>query len=304
MKSIDQKLIENKYKFIRRAYLQGQLAEINERIARETQTMERLKKQLEKESDDVKRLEQTSLNRIFSMLSGRSEIRLEKEKAEALRAALDCKLKEKDLDNLRYQKNLLEQELKPYESLAQEYQGLLDIKRKSLESKKLNEIRSMEKQLDELKNDKQKIKTVKERGKKLCSSFVYLLDNLSDLVEDGSDAKSLWYPVIMQDQMEDMTKEIAKLNELWQSFTDACKEAHIICSGQFDQSFLLHISDSIVSTDAMEEASVRINTSFEHLHEAYGDVRERMNVSETRLQELEHGIYDLKLKIRESIEID
>lgn len=302
MKNIDQKLVGMKYRFLRKEYLEEELKRLNERIVRETETSNRLKQVLDKETEDVERLEHASINRLISTLSGKSQLRLEKEKADAFRAALDYKLKLNDLEFLSYQKNLLVQELSPYATLNQDYQGLLDIKRKSLDREILDEIRDMEATLQQWLQQDQEIKEALESGKKLRSLFNYILDNLSELVEDTTDARSLWYPVISQDQIEDVTMEIAKLNELWASFEKELQDTDIALPQNFDQDFLVKVSDYMYELDDKRKVTKRINTSFEHLNSTYSSVRELLCVLEKRAKEVEYCIRDLQFEIKEKIE--
>lgn len=302
MKNIDQKLIQVKYRYLRRANFLSEKKEMEERIQREVQTLERLKRSLDKEQEDVEKLEHASINRLFSSLGGKSELRLEKEKAEAFRAALDYKLKQNDIEFLHYQDNLLTQELKNYENLDSEYQGLLDIKRKSLDSSILNEIRAMEETKQEWMKQETEIKEAIESGKKLRSSFTFILDNLSDLVEDTTDAKSLWYPVISQEQIEDVTNEIAKLNTLWKNFEKELKDTDIQLPENFDQDFLVKVSDYFYEMDDKRKVTKKINTSFEHLNATYSSVREILCTLEKRAKEVTYCIRDLDLDIREKIE--
>lgn len=302
MKNIDQKLVGMKYRFLRKEYLEEELKRLNERIVRETETSNRLKQVLDKETEDVERLEHASINRLISTLSGKSQLRLEKEKADAFRAALDYKLKLNDLEFLNYQKNLLVQELAPYATLTQDYQGLLDIKRKSLDREILDEIRDMEATLQQWRQQDQEIKEALESGKKLRSSFNYILDNLSELVEDTTDARSLWYPVISQDQIEDVTMEIAKLNELWANFEKELQDTDIALPQNFDQDFLVKVSDYMYELDDKRKITKRINTSFEHLNSTYSSVRELLCVLEKKAKEVEYCIRDLQFEIKEKIE--
>lgn len=302
MKNIDQKLIQVKYRYLRRANFLSEKKEMEERIQREVQTLERLKRSLDKEQEDVEKLEHASINRLFSSLGGKSELRLEKEKAEAFRAALDYKLKQNDIEFLHYQDNLLTQELKNYENLDSEYQGLLDIKRKSLDSSILNEIRAMEETKQEWMKQETEIKEAIESGKKLRSSFTFILDNLSDLVEDTTDAKSLWYPVISQEQIEDVTNEIAKLNTLWKNFEKELKDTDIQLPENFDQDFLVKVSDYFYEMDDKRKVTKKINTSFEHLNATYSSVREILCTLEKKAKEVTYCIRDLDLDIREKIE--
>lgn len=300
MKSIDQKLIENKYRRQRKAYLEGELVKINERLAREIQTLERLKKALDKENEDVSRLRQVSLSRLLTAFSSRGDLLLEKEKAEAFRAALDYKLKQNDLEDLQYQKNLLEQELQPYESVNSEYQSLLDLKRKMLETPILNQIRKLEQALSANLETKEKLQSAWDSGKKLCASFSYLFDCLTDLVEDTTDVKKRWYPAIDQDQIADATKEMTKLNDLWKDFTQALMNTGIVVPEHFDVEF--NISDVTSCQD--EKTIKRINTSFEQLNQCYSEVRTILNQLEKQLSEMEHQQFDLQWQIQASIEMN
>lgn len=304
MKNIDQKLIQVKYRYLRKANFIAEKKEMEERIQRETQTLERLKRSLDKEQEDVDKLEHASINRLFSSLGGKSELRLEKEKAEAFRAALDYKLKQNDIEFLHYQDNLLSQELKNYEDIDREYQGLLEIKRKSLDNEVLNEIRAMEETKKEWMTQEIQIKEAIESGKKLRSSFTFILDNLSDLVEDTTDAKSLWYPVISQEQIEDVMNEIAKLNTLWKNFEKELKDTDIHLPDNFDQDFLVKVSDYFYEMDDKRKVTKKINTSFEHLNATYSSVREILCTLEKRAKEVTYCIHDLDLDIREKIEVN
>lgn len=302
MKNIDQKLVGMKYRFLRKEYLEEELRKLNERMEREVETLNRLKRVLDKETEDVERLSHASVNHLFSTLSGRSELRLEKEKADAFRAALDYKLKQNDIEFLTYQKNLLEQELTPYGTLNQDYQGLLEIKRKSLEKEILDEIREMETTANQWVKQEKEIKEAIESGKKLRSSFTYILDNLSDLVEDTTDARSLWYPVISQDQIEDVMNEITKLNELWLNFEKELQDTGISLPENFDQDFLVKVSDYIYELDDKRKVSKKINTSFEQLNATYSSVREILCLLEKKEKEVQYCIRDLQLEIKEKIE--
>lgn len=300
MKSIDQKLTANRYRFVRKEYLSKQLQQIDEQLKLEEQTRSRLKSELEKENEDVARLEHTSLNRLFSVLNGKGELRLEKEKAEAFRAALDYNLKLNDIDYLRHQKNLLVQELKAYDNLGLNYQELLEIKRKTLSMDTLNKIREAEKQLTASEQELKQLKEAQISGNKLRICFTYILDHLSDLVEDSTDARSLWYPVISQEQIDDVMQEITKLNTLWKALVCDLQGTDIL-SAKFDQDFLLQVSDCINDADHKQGENKRINTSFEQLNATYSDVRNLLCMIQMRIQELEYHIFDQRLRIEEGI---
>ncbi len=299
MKSIDQKLIENQYRMIRGSYLHKQLEQLNEQLEREQQTLLRLKQAVTKENDDVSRLANISMKRLFSVLNGRGELRLEKERAEAFRAALDYKLKLNDIEYLKHQKNLLTSELKNYDNLNKTYEELLEIKRKSLTVDALNAVRAAEKRLDDAKHQEKELKEALESGKRLCSCFTYILDHLSDLVEDSTDAKSLWYPTVSQDEIDDVMKEITNLNTIWNHFIKELRDTDIALPEQFDQTFLLNVSDYVA--DGGNQDAKRIDTSYDCLNATYSDVRELLNTLSMCLQDLEYQIFDQQLMIEESI---
>lgn len=299
MKSIDQKLIENQYRMIRGSYLRRQLKQLNEQLALEQQTLLRLKQAVTKENDDVSRLANVSMKRLFSVLNGRGELRLEKERAEAFRAALDYKLKLNDIEYLTHQKNLLTSELKSYDNLNKTYEELLEIKRKSLSVDALNAVRAAEKRLEAAKHQEKELKEALESGKKLCSCFTYILDHLNDLVEDTTDAKSLWYPTVSQDEIDDVMKEITNLNTIWNHFIKELQDIDVTLPEQFDQTFLLNVSDYVAEGNSQD--AKRIDTSYDCLNATYSDVRELLNTLGMRLQDLEYQIFDQQLMIEESI---
>lgn len=302
MKSIDEKLINMKYRFLRKAYLMDELKELEARIEREAQTLARLKIVLDKQSGEVEKMEHASITRIFSSLSGHNELRLEKEKADVFRAAFDYRQKQQDLDFLKYQKNLLDQELKQYELLQNDYQALLEIKRKSLECSVLDTIRGLEEQKNRMMEQAKRIKEIRENGKKLRSSFIYILDNLSSLVEDTIDARSLWYPLISQDQIEDVVHEIDRLNDIWEAFDAELQAVDLRLPEESDRSFLLQVSDYIDELDDSRKVRKKVNLSFEQLNVSYSRIREILCILEKKEKEIQYCLNDLDLTIREKIE--
>lgn len=302
MKSIDQKLVEMKYRYVKRDHLRLAQKDLESKIALEKETLARLSHVVEKEQGDVERLEHISLNRLLASLSGKESLRLEKEKAEAYRAALDYKLKLNDIEFLSYQSNLLKQELKQYEDLDQDTQSLMEIKRKALEPATLSQIREMEETLADWKTLLEHILSTQEQGAKVRSCFTYLLDNLSDLVEDTTEAKSLWYPVISQEEIDDVSGEIAKLNQLWHAFEEQLQTTDISLPEHFNKDFLVKVSDYFSTMEDKRNAMKKINTSFEQLNATYTGLREVLCTLEKRAQELKLCVFDLTMEIREKIE--
>lgn len=299
MNSVDQKLIEMKYRYLKKANLEFARKDLQEHIEREQQTLLRLQKDVDKEQEDVDKLEHASLNHLLISLTGRSKLRLEKEKADAFRAVLDYKLKKEDIEYLNYQYNLLLQELQKYEDLDQEYQGLLEIKRKTLPMETLNSIRSMEKTIEEWKVREKQLREAIEQGQKLRSSFTFVLDHLSELVEETTDAKSLWYPAISQDEIEDVSEEVARLNHLWMAFEAILATLDVELPEDFDKEFLLQVCDFY---EMNKQKSKRIDTSFVKMNATYSSVRTLLCKLDKMLSELQYCIQDLHLEIRSKIE--
>ena len=296
MKNIDQQLITIKYKMQRKAYLQSELKQIKEKLERNLQTKQRLEQALNKEVEDVERLEHISFSRLLTGLSGQSHLSIEKEKAEAFRAALDYRLKSHDVEYLSMQKNLLEQELKQYETLEQDVQGLMEIKRKSLHGNVLDTIKHWESEVQLQKDRLKQLQEMIDNGKKLCSSFTYVMDNLSELVEDKVEAKSFWYPIITQEQMDDVFHEIDKMNHHWEQF-----EQLMTLTKAKDDVIIQKLKQSMANIRGDDDSS-QMRLSFEHLNEAYATVREILCELKKKRKEIQYRIRDLEWKITEKIE--
>lgn len=280
----------------RKAYLRSELQQINEKLERDLRTKQRLEQALDKEVEDVERLDHISFSRLLAGLSGQSHLSVEKEKAEAFRAALDYRLKSHDVEYLNMQKNLLEQELKRYETLEQDMQGLMEIKRKSLHGNVLDTIKQWESEAQSQKEQLKQIQDMIDSGKKLCSSFTYVMDNLSELVEDKVEAKSFWYPVITQDQMDDVFHEIDKMNQHWEQF-----EQLMNVTKAADDAIIQKLKQSMIHIRGDDDSS-QMRLSFEHLNEAYATVREILCELKKKRKELQYHIRDLEWKIMEKIE--
>ncbi len=302
MKSIDQKLVKNKYHQRRKEYLDAELAKITERIQHESETLERLKRELDKENEDVARLQQVSLTRLLKTFNSREELRLEKEKAEAFRAALDYKLKQNELEDLHYQKNLLEQELKQYDNVHSDYQSLLELKRKMLETAVLNQIRDLEQELAQCLAQKETLKKAWDSAKRLCSSLTYFTDILSDLAVDRSEALKVWKIMKDQGKNEEAMDELAQLSGLLKNFEQDIATAKMTLPEEFACDFLdkLRVEDM----NAEQFNIIKMNLTFDQFNTYYSGVRTVLNQLEKQLSEVEHRQFDLQWQIQESIEIN
>ena len=118
-------------------------------------------------------------------------------------------------------------------------------------------------------------------------------------MEDSTEARSLWYPTISQDQIDDVMKEIGELNVLWNHFMKELQDTDIELPQPFEQEFLLNVSDYMA--DGSGQENKRINTSYDRLNATYSDVRELLCLIAVRLQESEYQLFDQQLKIEESI---
>lgn len=303
MEHIDQQLIELRYLAYRKQHLCSHQHELEEKLKRETATLARYQASLEKEQEDVERLERTSITRILSSLSGKGALLLEKEKAEVIRASLDYKTKLKEIEYVEYELNLLQQELLSYQDIDVKRQSLMELKRKMLKEEAYLSVKTLEAQLLQLETQIHCIQDAIPKGEQVLSSLILLLESLSELVEETSDAKSLLYPVVSQEQMDEVMKEVMIMPKRWEAFETVLQTTGVALPREFDEAFLQKVYAYMEDLQMHQhQATKRINITFENLNAMYFMMKEVLGKLEQALLNHRYMAQNLSYRIDQTIE--
>lgn len=106
--------------------------EMNEQLKSELQELDMLEKQLKKEQRDVEKLENSSMRSLFRKILGDREKQLEKERQEYLQASLRYNDRQKSVDLLTYELEILQKKLDGEVKLAQRFDMLMKKREKEL----------------------------------------------------------------------------------------------------------------------------------------------------------------------------
>lgn len=158
------------------------LSQINLDFKQTNVSLGKLEKALEKESYDVKSLEETSLRSVFSKVLGNKEEQLEKERQEYLEALLKYNEKKKELELIEYEKELLERKTSNLDQLANKLESLKIKREKEILNSPSNaaqELRLIAKKSDEAVYLKREVKEAFEVGQGLLGVLDKILSNLS-----------------------------------------------------------------------------------------------------------------------------
>ena len=163
------------------------LVHLQKRLVEGYKEKQRLEKVLEKEYEDVLKLERLSIGQLFQRILGDKEEQMEIERQEYLQAVLVHKEWLKELKLMQYEKKLLTDQVKTLAAVEQEYSYLLELREQEIvtqSGKNKTLMRSYNKQIDgaiELKREIYEAKIVGVKIKKKLEKMVVLLENASDI---------------------------------------------------------------------------------------------------------------------------
>ena len=185
----DEKLALAREDIARRDALKSQL----QALYRAQKLLSDQKNQLEearlREEKDVKRLEGFSLDAVFSLLSGRKEEKLEKERREARDAALDYEQALRQLEETEAQIRITEEELSSLRGCGRAYRLLLNEKKaavKSSASPAAERIAALEGELARMKTAWDRLREAADAGTKALAAAYSALEFHGEVVSGNS----------------------------------------------------------------------------------------------------------------------
>lgn len=162
------------------------------RLQQEKLKLAALRDSLEKEEQDVRRLEKSTLTGLLYSILGSKPGHVEKEKREYLAARVRFDQCRSAVDCLEQEHKRLTEELSSYENAESEYDALLKQKQEFLLTsghESANTIHSMTSRLADLNGDKKEIEEAIEAGK----TAVSILEKVLGLLRDGGTAGTSEY---------------------------------------------------------------------------------------------------------------
>lgn len=300
MENINKKIIDIKYKMMKREQMIRHEKDINERLESEKGTLSRLKRDLEKEEADVAKLEGISLGTLIQNLNGGKGLRLEKEKADVARAALDYKQTQSNVEYLEYELNLLKTQLKDYENLESDLQEYIDLKKKMIPLAVREQIKSMEIEFSNLQLKNREIKEAKEAGEKASSSLNAVIEHMDAYMVDSTDPLFV-YPE--HEELTDMANELMIFKELWTKFEKEVHDTGLNISFQEDELLMSSISDYVYTQEDDREVIIdNVHASYEQLTSLYGSIKKIMQDLTMNYEKNAYRIDELDIEIQKIIE--
>jgi DNA repair exonuclease SbcCD ATPase subunit len=178
---MNQQLEEAQQKVFRRNKLSAMLKELREQQRVLVDRVEELKSLLEKENEDVDNLEAKSLTHLFYSVLGKLGEQVEKERREALAAKLKYDQAVNELEQLRHQIKLLEEEFVEYRDSQRIYDSLFEKKKEHMlnsHSSTGEQILQLTEELNRAKNNQSEIDEAIRAGEAVCSHIDSALNSL------------------------------------------------------------------------------------------------------------------------------
>ena len=178
---INQQLEEAQQQIFRRNKLSAMLAELREQQKELTKREEELNNILEKENEDVEKLEAKSLTHLFYSALGKLGEQIDKERKEALAAKLKYDQVVNDLEQLSYQIKLIEEEFFQYKDCQRMYDSLFEKKKEHMlysHSSTGEQILQLTEELGKAKNNLSEIDEAIRAGETVSSHIERALKSL------------------------------------------------------------------------------------------------------------------------------
>lgn len=298
MEDISKKIIDTKYKILRREQLIRHRKDLHERYLNEYEALERMKRELNREEAEVAKLVKLSFEAILQSIHGGKDLRLEKEKADVARAELDYKQKLSDVEYLKYELSLLETQIKGYASLETDLEKYIELKKKLIPSEIRNHIKIMEEEYSALQILNKEMREAKSAGEKISSSLNAIIDHMDAYLEDARDPLFV-YPE--HEELDEMANEISIFRGLWITFKKEFQEAGLEADFQDDELMLDSLSNYVCT---QEYLSANAHSSYAQLSQLYGNIKEMMQSLSMEYDKNKYRIDELELEIKKVIEVN
>ncbi|WP_321371935.1 hypothetical protein [uncultured Draconibacterium sp.] len=171
-------LIQLKERAEEKSRIEKLLHRTQNELTQEQDKLVRLKKELQKEYEDVKRLEEGGLTNLFYELLGTKEKKLDKERQEFLAAKLKFENCQKQIDNLKQELDSLTRELQQCGNPEKDYKALLSEKEQHLKAANDGTLQKYEEQLGQYYSQKKEVKEAIEAGKMAIKGLQLALGSL------------------------------------------------------------------------------------------------------------------------------
>lgn len=171
-------LIQLKERAEEKSRIEKLLQRTQNELTQEQDKLVRLKKELQKEFEDVKRLEEGGLTNLFYELLGTKEKKLDKERQEFLAAKLKFENCQKQIDNLKQELDSLTRELQQCGNPEKDYKALLSEKEQHLKAANDGTLQKYEEQLGHYYSQKKEVKEAIEAGKMATKGLQLALGSL------------------------------------------------------------------------------------------------------------------------------
>lgn len=147
-------------------------------LTQEQNKLIRLKNELQKEFEDVKRLEEGGLTNLFHELLGTKEKKLDKERQEYLATKLKYENCQKQIENLKEEIERLSRELQQCGNPEKDYKALLSAKEQQLKAANDGTLQKYEEQLGHYFSQKKEVKEAIDAGKMAMKGLKLALSSL------------------------------------------------------------------------------------------------------------------------------
>jgi len=164
------------------------LGQIEVDFAATSKELSGLSKKVDKESDDVKNLENTTLRSVFSKVLGNQEEQLEKERQEYLEILLLYNEKKKELELIEYEKELLDKKTSSLSQLENKLEALKNNREKEIlksHSSVAQELLQIAKKTDNNNFLKREVQEAHKVGQSLLLILNKILEYLSQAIKWG-----------------------------------------------------------------------------------------------------------------------
>ncbi len=243
MHDIDQQLMVLYQELARKEKIRIHLNNLLAQIERKKEALIHIQKIVEKEENDLHRIEGQTLYATFQFILGNRKEQLEKEKQEYLSAVIRLRVKEQCFTTLVQEKELLERTYNGLHNVELSFQEVLDKKEKLLKSNQTYplELSQINNRITSYTARVRELHTTIRQGEKARKQLHKIIISLGKIERWGYDKKERHIRKVNQ-QMDQTHKEVYLANSFLQKFEDELLDL----SQHFDLAYQMEV-DSLAS---------------------------------------------------------
>lgn len=302
---MDEILVELRKKADQKKRTQNVLNELKEQRTALTEKLILLETKLNKELDDVERLEHISFESIFLRIIGKMDDELSLEKKEAEIASLKYDMCNSELAAMKNEITELEKQIKDFGDCEEQYEQLMKEKEKHIResgSKYAHELFHLEEAIEDYESLKIELIEAIEKGEEVITSTDCLIDEIDRAICPSYNRNRIASNIDRHIHIEGSKVELEQIKIQLIKFKAELIDVNIRCDVQINIDGALLIFDKLFSgLFTYELVAAVLMQARKNTLEFKSDINKAISKMRSKLEDVDRAMIHIKRKYKERV---